>query len=153
MERAKQGITISELARLAGVKLPTVRFYERRGMLPKPRRSTLGHRLFDGEDLLRIRFIKQAQSLCFSLEEVKELLALRIDPDTNREKVRRRAEVKAEQVKEKTRRLRAIERVLRRLVAECRGRGMAPGCPILEALESADGPSGARRGPARPDRA
>lgn len=71
MERATHGTTISELARRAGVKLPTVRFYERRGMLPKPRRSALGHRLFDGEDLLRIRFIRQAQGLGFSLEEVK----------------------------------------------------------------------------------
>ena len=152
MEQAKHGITISELARLAGVKLPTVRFYERRGMLPKPRRSALGHRLFDGEDLHRIRFIKQGQGLGFSLEEVKELLALRIDPSSNREKVRRRAEAKAEQVKEKTRRLRAIERVLTRLIAECRGRATHPGCPILEALESADGTPGVRRGPARPRR-
>jgi MerR family mercuric resistance operon transcriptional regulator len=137
MKHSEDGLSIGEFARQAGVNLATVRYYERRGMLPKPSRNRLGHRLFDHENMPRIRFIKQAQGLGFSLAEVQSLLRLRIDPGPNREKVRQLAEVKVEQIAEKVRRLRSIDRVLRRLIADCQSRMMEPGCPILEALDSA----------------
>jgi DNA-binding transcriptional MerR regulator len=70
-------IHIGNLAKLAGVKSDTIRFYEKRGLLPKPRRSTSGYRAYDGRSLKQLRFIKQAQSLGFSLDEIRRILNLR----------------------------------------------------------------------------
>jgi DNA-binding transcriptional MerR regulator len=82
-------LTISRLAHLGGVNLETVRYYERRGLLPKPPRTQAGYRQFSPEAARRLRFIKRAQELGFSLDEVQELLALRIEPRKNRANIRR----------------------------------------------------------------
>ena len=75
-------ILVGELARRSGVNLETVRYYERRGLLPKPPRTPAGYRAFPAASVRRVRFIRQAQALGFTLAEIKELLALRVDPDT-----------------------------------------------------------------------
>jgi DNA-binding transcriptional MerR regulator len=70
-----KSLTIGRLAQQVGINLETVRFYERQGLLPKPPRSTSGYRLFPAEAARRLRFIKRAQELGFSLNEIRELLA------------------------------------------------------------------------------
>ena len=114
--------TTGEVASRGGVNLETIRYYERRGLLPKPA-------------LRRLRFIKQAQALGFSLKEIKELLALRVDPRTSCADVRRRAEAKIADVEAKLRVLRTMKRALVQLTAACAGRGPVSACPILETLE------------------
>ena len=124
-----------DLARQGGVHLETVRYYERRGLLPKPPRTSAGYRAFDVEAVRRLRFIKDAQALGFSLKEIKALLALRLDPRASCAEVRRRAEAKIADIDAKLRALRAMKRALVRLTAACAGRGPVSACPILESLE------------------
>lgn len=128
-------LTIGQLAASCGVNLQTVRFYERQGLLPKPPRSTGGYRMFEPEMVRRIRFIKRAQELGFTLAQVKELLALRLDPGTTCADVRGRAQAKLSDVDQKIRDLRGIRRTLSRLLAACPGGGSAANCPILESLQ------------------
>ena len=130
-----EGLRSSELANRGGVNLETVRYYERRGLLPKPPRTAAGYRTFDAAAVRRLRFIKQAQALGFSLKEIRELLALRVDPRASCADVRRRAEAKIADIDGKLRALRAIKRALVRLTAACAGRGPVSACPILESLE------------------
>ena len=75
-----ESLTIGRLARVVGVNLETVRYYERRGLLPKPPRSRSGYRLFPTEAKRRLLFIRRAQELGFSLGEIRELLSLRVAP-------------------------------------------------------------------------
>jgi len=75
-------LTIGHLAKSAGVNLETVRYYERRGLLPKPPRSASGYRLFPSDAARRLRFIRRAQELGFSLKEIRELLSLRVSRTT-----------------------------------------------------------------------
>src|SRR5947209_4537677 len=128
-------LTIGELARRAGVGVETVRFYERQGLLAEPARRASGYRQY-GEDIVaRLRFIRRAKELGFTLKEIAELLALRLDPDTTCADVRQRAVAKLADVESKLRDLRRIKKALRKLTATCSGYGPAGDCPILEALE------------------
>src|SRR6266704_5758297 len=96
-----QRLTISRLARLGGVNLETVRYYERRGLLPKPPRTQSGYRQFSPETAQRLRFIKRAKELGFSLDEIGELLELRVQPKQKRGDVRSRAEAKIADIESK----------------------------------------------------
>ncbi|MBA3633417.1 MAG: MerR family transcriptional regulator [Acidobacteria bacterium] len=87
-------LTVGQLAKLARVNLETVRYYERCGLLPQPPRLSSGYRAFPVVSVERIRFIKQAQELGFSLKEIKELLALQIDPNSTGADVKKSAEAK-----------------------------------------------------------
>ena len=127
-------ISTSELAKQGGVNLQTIRYYERTGLLPKPPRSGAGYRQFTPESVPRMRFIKRAQELGFSLKEIKELLALRVSPRSTRTDVRQRAEAKIADIEEKVRHLRAMKKTLVRLSETCCGSGPASDCPILESL-------------------
>lgn len=125
-----------ELAKRAGVNVETLRFYERKGLLPVPPRRDSGYREYPEESVTRIRFIKRAQDLGFSLDEIYELLALRVKPDTPCSEIKSRAENKIADIKQKIADLRVIERALIKLAAGCTGRGPANHCPILDNLES-----------------
>lgn len=129
-------LTTSELARQGGVNLESIRFYEREGLLPKPPRTASGYRIFTPDDVRRVRFIKRAQELGFSLREIKELLALRFEPDTSCADVRERAERKLSDIDQKIQDLQRMKKALARLAAACPGRGSATECPILETLNS-----------------
>ena len=133
------GFKTGEVARAGGVNLETIRYYERRGLLPKPPRTPAGYRTFGADAVRRLRFIKHAQELGFSLKEIKELLALRVDARTSCADVRKRAEAKIADIDQKLRALRAMKRALVRLTAACVGRGPVSACPILESLDSEDG--------------
>jgi MerR family mercuric resistance operon transcriptional regulator len=87
-------LTIGRLAREAGVNLETVRFYERQGLLSKPPRSASGYRLFPADAARRLKFIKRAQELGFSLSEIRQLLALRTSRRTTSAEIRKRTEAK-----------------------------------------------------------
>ncbi len=129
-------LTISELAKFARVNLETIRYYERQELLPKPPRLQSGYRAFPMESVKRVRFIKQAQELGFSLKEIKELLNLRIDPHSTSADVRKRTEAKIAEIDEKMKALRAMKKALVELTATCDGNGSASECPILESLNS-----------------
>ena len=134
----QQMMKIGAVAARADVNIQTVRYYERRGLLPKPRRTASNYRLYSEDNVRRVRFVKRAQELGFSLKEIKELLALRIDSRATRVQVRERAEAKITDIEEKIRSLRAIKKTLTRLATTCGGGGGSVGdCPILEALEQA----------------
>jgi MerR family mercuric resistance operon transcriptional regulator len=124
------------MAKRAQVNLETIRYYEREGLLSKPSRSSSGYRIFSQEDLRRVRFIKQAQALGFSLKEIKELLALRIDPESTCADIRERAAAKIVALNEKLRTLQAMKQVLERLTVACPGQGALHDCPILESLDA-----------------
>ena len=136
MNRKGIQLTRGDLAQRGGVNIETIRYYERRGLLPKPPRSTSGYRLYSADDARRIRFIKRAQELGFSLDEIRELLALRLSAKGTREGVRKIAEAKILDIKEKIKTLRAMETDLERLTTACCGSdGTVSECPILESFE------------------
>ncbi len=128
-------LSTSEVAERAGVNVQTVRYYERRGLLPEPPRSKRGHRQYGTEHVDRIRFVKRAQDLGFTLDEAEELLQLRVTPDADRADVRARAEAKIEEVRDRIRDLQRIETTLEELVEKCEGHGSTSACPILHAIE------------------
>ena len=130
-----RGLTIGRVARQAGVGVETVRFYERRGLIDEPPRRQSGYRQFPEETVRRIRFIKRAQELGFSLKEIKELLALRLDSRAKCEDVLKRAESKIAEIEDKIRSLQAMKDALAGLLEACNGRGPASKCPILESLD------------------
>ena len=125
---------ISEVAEKAGVNVQTIRYYERRGLLPSSPRRASGYRELAPNTVSRIRFIKRAQDLGFSLDEVAELLQLRSAKPNNRTRVRAVAERRLDQVEHKIAELIAIRDALRTLIHRCHSGG-ALECPIVEALE------------------
>jgi len=128
-------LTIGELAKRGGVGLETIRYYERRGLLAKPPRSAAGYRAYSSEEVRRVRFIKAAQELGFSLAEIDELLALRVDPRSTCADVRERAEAKITDIEDKIRQLTRMRESLERVTAACSGRGPTSQCPILDSME------------------
>jgi Hg(II)-responsive transcriptional regulator len=131
-------LKVGEVAKRAGVNLQTIHYYERRGLLPKPPRTESNYRTYPDEAVLRVRFIKRAQELGFTLKEIKELLSLRAAPRTRCADVRNRAEAKVQDIDDKVKTLRAMRKALTKLIGECSGKGPVTQCPILEALDLED---------------
>lgn len=127
-------LSTGEIAERADVNIHTVRYYEERDLLPPVPRSAAGHRQFSGEHLAHLRFVKRAQELGFTLEEIRELLSLRADPEAG-EEVREKTEEKIEEVKSKIRDLQRIEEKLTELAEACQKHGSAEDCLVLHALE------------------
>ncbi len=124
-----------EVAAQAGVNVQTLRYYERRGLLKEPERRPSGYREYPPDTVRRIRFIKRAQELGFTLTEIEDLLRLRDDQELACAEVRSAAETKMEDIEQKIRQLRAMKRALGVLVATCATEGSPRHCPILEALD------------------
>lgn len=143
---ATETLTTGEVAEQADVNVQTVRYYERRELIPEPPRSSGGFRQYSPEHVARIRFIKRAQDLGFTLEEVRELLQLRVTSDADRADVRAVAEDKIDEVEAKIRDLQRIRDTLSHLVEACEGHGSTSECPILHAME---GPVGNGTSPSR----
>lgn len=126
---------IGEVAAKAGVGIDTLRYYERRGLLAEPARRESGYREYPNDTVRVIRFIKRAQNLGFTLDEIEELLALRGADGKSRRRVRAVAEAKMKDIDEKLARLQSMRSALYSLIETCAcGRGK-PTCPILEALD------------------
>ena len=137
-------LTIGRLARAVGVNVQTVRYYERRTLLAADARRPSGYRLFGEDALKRLRFIKNAQGLGFTLREISELLELRVSSTARCGDVQRKAQDKLAHVQTKIRDLRALDRALQRLIRACQSGQPTDRCPILRSLEN-----GKRRDAAR----
>jgi MerR family mercuric resistance operon transcriptional regulator len=131
-----QTLTIGKVARQAGVGVETVRFYEREGLITEPVRSGSGYRQYPEETVSRIRFIRRAKELGFSLREIRELLSLRVAPDRSTAEVKAHAQAKIADIEQKIRTLRRIKKTLLDLTDACDGCGSMGDCPILGALEA-----------------
>ncbi|MBW3553980.1 MAG: MerR family transcriptional regulator [Gemmatimonadetes bacterium] len=129
------GMTIGTLAEAAGVNVPTVRYYERRGIIEEPPRTASGYRQYDEDAVERIRFIRRAQDLGFALEEIVELLALRIDDPRACETVEQATREKLDSVESKIRELERLRNILRGLVRSCEERERTGACPVLAMLD------------------
>jgi DNA-binding transcriptional MerR regulator len=129
-------IGIGNLAKRAGVGIDTVRYYERAGLLAPNRRLASGYRRYSDLEVARLRFIRRAQALGFTLREIRELLALSARRDVAR--VKRSAQAKLADVEGKIAALEKVRDGLANLVAACPGHGRAADCPILKALGGED---------------
>ena len=129
-------LKIGEVAELSGVNLQTVRYYEREKLLPKAPRLASGYRVFPNDTVRRVRFIKRAQELGFTLSEIRELLTLRVDESRSSAEVRSIAESKMADIDERITALTAMKRALTNLTDKCSGHGPASECPILESIDS-----------------
>jgi len=130
------GMTRSEVAEKAGVNPETLRYYERKDLIPNPPRSDGGFRLYDESYVDRLRFIKRAKDLGFTLAEIKGLLELRVDDDATCRDVQTQAEEKIHEVDAKIQDLKRIRTALSNLADACAGGGGPTSeCPILDAME------------------
>lgn len=128
-------MTIGQLAEDAGVNVETIRFYERKGLIAQPSRPQTGYRRYDDGESRRIRFIRQAQELGFSLLEIRQLLTLRVDPTTSCGQVKDKAEAKIGSIDEKIAALKTMRKALIEITNTCSGEGPTTECPILDALD------------------
>lgn len=133
MEKTSNKLTIGVLADAAEVNVETIRFYQRKGLVPEPERPYGGIRRYTDADLSRVRFIKASQRLGFSLDEVGELLKL--EDGTHCGEARDLAEHKLQNVREKLADLRRIETALSQLVARCGSAHGAVTCPLIASLQ------------------
>ncbi len=129
------GMKIGGIAEAAGVEVSTVRYYERRGLLPDPPRTASGYRQYDETVIDRIRFVRHAQNLGFTLEEIEELLGLRVEEPSSCAVVEEATRSKLRSVDAKIRELRRLRRVLSRLVHACEAKQATDECPVLGMLE------------------
>ncbi len=128
-------LTIGQLARLVRVNVQTIRYYERLNLLNPSTRRPSGYRLYGQEQKQRLRFIKKAQALGFTLREIAELLALRIASSSCRGQIEEKAEKKLIQVERKIDDLQALACVLKDLIRACKVGKSIGRCPILMSLE------------------
>lgn len=131
-------MTIGTLAEAAGVNVPTVRYYERRGIIAEPPRTQSGYRQYEQAVVDRIRFIKQAQNLGFALDEIEGFLALRVDDPAACETVEEATRAKLESVESKIAELVRLRGVLRELLRSCEDRERTGSCPVLEILDESE---------------
>lgn len=127
-------MTIGRLATQAGVPIDTIRYYERHGLLPAPQRRASGYREYAEADIERLRFIRRAKELGFTLTEIGELLSLTAQRGNDMRGVKAKAEERLEQVEHKIEELKRVRRGLKALIAACPGHGDLEGCPIVAAL-------------------
>lgn len=132
---AARPLSIGQVASAAGVNVQTLRYYERVGLLPAPRRSRAGYRQYTDDSVRVLSFVKRAQELGFTLREIKELLTLRRAGSRRRDAVRAVAAAKVADVEQRIQDLVAIRGALSSLLDSCACQRSKPECPILEALE------------------
>ncbi|SMO82938.1 MerR family transcriptional regulator [Fodinibius sediminis] len=138
MDQKYEGVVtfkIGQVASRAHVNKETVRYYEKRGLIPTPDRWRSGYRIFTQRHIDQIKFIKRSQELGFTLSEIKELLELRMDEDTTCSEIKSEAQEKFQDVVEKIEDLQRIKNTLVDLIDSCAGEGPKGDCPILGALE------------------
>lgn len=128
-------MTIGEVAKAAEIGVETVRFYEREGLIAEPPRRRSGYRQYPPDTVRRVRFIRRAKELGFTLTEIGELLELRVDPTKSCADVRTLARAKMADIEAKMLDLARIQAALAELVRTCRGKGATSDCPILDALD------------------
>jgi len=127
-------VNIGQLARQAGVPIDTVRYYERQQLLATAQRSAGGYRVFSDTDLTRLRFIRRAKALGFTLEEIGELLRLSDRRGEDMAQIRETAVHKLQDIQQRITELQRMHAALEQLVDACPGHGTLAACPILGAL-------------------
>jgi MerR family copper efflux transcriptional regulator len=134
MNAPNPSLSIGAVARRAGVAIDTIRYYEREGLLPEPARRASGYRSYGEDAVARLRFIRRAKTLGFTLEEIRELLVLSADRRRGVKAVKRRAEQRLAAIAARIEELTRVRDGLRELVEACPGHGAPEQCPILRAL-------------------
>lgn len=129
-----QTMSIGRLAKLADINIDTIRYYERQKLLPPAVRSSSGYRQYSQSDFERLRFILRSKDLGFTLAEIRDLLSLTKDRESDMRRVKRKAEERLVQVEKKIAELRRVKRGLKKLIDACPGKGELKGCPIVAAL-------------------
>ncbi len=129
-------LKIGQLAKQVGVNIETIRYYERLNLLGPTSRLPSGYRLYNRDSQRRLRFIKNAQALGFTLHEIEELLDLRASSKARCGDIQRKAETKLKHVEAKVSDLQALARALRGLIRTCRAGRPSDHCPILASLEN-----------------
>jgi len=127
-------MNIGQLSRRTGVPIDTVRYYEKQHLLPPPTRSASGYRHYEADDVLRLTFIRRAKVLGFTLEEIRDLLALNRNDSGDMAGIRAAAADKLADVERRLAELTRVRDGLRTLVDACPGHGALDQCPILSAL-------------------
>jgi MerR family mercuric resistance operon transcriptional regulator len=127
-------LTIGRVASRAGIGIETIRFYERQALIDAPPRSAAGYRQYPENTILRLRFIRRAKELGFSLKEIKELLILHSDPKSTCSDIRQRAEKKLDDINGRIFDLKKMRDALELLLAGCSSDATSAQCPILQAL-------------------
>lgn len=125
---------IGKVATMARVSVETLRYYERRGLLPDPERSAAGYRSYEPDSVRRVRFIRHAQALGFTLDEIVDLLRLKEDSATSCEDVAERAAATLERIDAKIEQLCRMRGALAQYVTACRARESLAECPLLVTL-------------------
>ncbi|SCU74665.1 Mercuric resistance operon regulatory protein [Cupriavidus necator] len=133
MDRSLENLTIGAFAKAAEVNVETIRFYQRKGLLPEPDKPYGSIRRYGEADVTRVRFVKAAQRLGFTLDEIAELL--RLEDGTHCEEAGSLAERKLNDVRAKLADLRRMEAVLSELVCACHARQGNVSCPLIAALQ------------------
>jgi len=133
MKRNLENLTIGTFAKAAGVNVETIRFYQRKSLLPEPDRPYGSIRRYGEADVMRVRFVKSAQRLGFSLDEIAELL--RLEDGTHCEEAGRLAESKLKDVRDKLADLMRMEAMLAQLVCACHAREENISCPLIASLQ------------------
>lgn len=134
MERNLENLTIGAFAKAAEINVETIRFYQRKGLLPEPDKPYGSIRRYGEADVTRVRFVKAAKRLGFSLEEIGELL--RLEDGTHCEEASSLAERKLNYVRAKLADLRRMEAVLSELVCACHARQGNVSCPLIASLQA-----------------
>jgi len=129
-------MTIGRLAKQAAVKHETVRYYEKRGLMPKPEKNASGYRLYSERDLARLQFIKRSQSLGFTLKEIDELLSLQGSDSATCQQVRNFTAEKLSDIEQRINELKRMKKALTSLAKSCTAEGPTTECPIIDAIES-----------------
>ena len=127
-------LTIGAVARRVGVAIDTIRYYEREGLLPEPLRRASGYRSYGEGTVAQLRFIRRAKDLGFTLEEIRELLALSHDRQQGVRAVKRRAQQRLAAIEQRITHLQRVRDGLAQLIESCPGHGVPEQCPILRAL-------------------
>jgi len=128
-------LTIGKVAGLTQVGVETIRFYERQGLIDQPPRKPSGYRQYPPNTVERVRFVKRAKQLGFTLKEIKELLSLRIDSSAQCEDIRQRSMTKIDDIESRIAVLERMKAALVKLTAACDGQGSVSDCPILDFLD------------------
>lgn len=128
-------MTIGQLASLSGVGVETIRYYQREGLLEQPARPGSGYRYYPQDVIGKLNFIKRAKELGFTLKEIKELLVLRVAPDTACPEVKQQAEVKLEAIEQKIKDLENLKMALSALALACTENPLTSQCPIIEFMD------------------
>ncbi|OZB58803.1 MAG: heavy metal-responsive transcriptional regulator [Lysobacterales bacterium 14-68-21] len=131
-------LTIGAVAKRAGVPIDTIRYYEREGLLPEPLRRASGYRSYGEGAVAQLRFIRRAKELGFTLEEIRELLALSRDRQRGVTAVKKRAQQRLAAIEARIAELQRVRDGLVELVASCPGHGAPEQCPILRALNDGE---------------